>query len=73
MNTKYEMDNVKRWCQRWYMDNGNVNMGLDNKYGDDDKNSALNFRCPSLALILVWKIEEMLGKYVIIRYTLDTF
>lgn len=35
------------------MDNGNVNMGLDNKYGDDDKNSALNFRCPSLALILV--------------------
>lgn len=24
------------------MDNGNVNMGLDNKYGDDDKNSALN-------------------------------
>lgn len=24
------------------MDNGNVNMDKDNKYGDDDKNSALN-------------------------------
>lgn len=55
------------------MDNGNVNMGLDNKYGDDDKNSALNSRHPNLALILIAKIEEMLIKSVIIRYAFDTF
>lgn len=45
---------------------------MDNKYGDDDKNSALNSRHPSLILILIAKIEEMLGKYVIIRYAFDT-
>lgn len=53
------------------MDNGNVNMGLDNKYGDDDKNSALNSRHPSLILILIAKIRLMLRKSVIIRYSFD--
>lgn len=47
-------------------------MGLDNKYGDDDKNSALNYRCPNLVVILIAKIEEMTGKSVIIRYDFDT-
>lgn len=47
-------------------------MGLDNKYGDDNKNSALNSRQANLILILIAKIEEMTGKSVMIRYAFDT-